>query len=56
MKRASRRTWALGTLDRNGIFTLWFDTTTNRWEVERQGSLVEVEWSDGLDQIRPASP
>lgn len=33
MSRARRRTWALGALDREGIYRLWFDPTRSRWEV-----------------------
>lgn len=32
-KRASKRTWALGTLDRSVVWIMWFDVGTNRWEV-----------------------
>lgn len=34
--RARGRTWALGTLDRDGLYLLWFDVETWRWEIERQ--------------------
>lgn len=37
MAHPNARTWTLATLDRGGVYTLWFDREAFRWEVRAAG-------------------
>lgn len=41
MPHPKRRTWALGTLDQEVVYRLWFDPEAFRWEADAVGTRSE---------------
>ncbi len=58
VRRAKRRDWTLGQLDREAVFLLWWNEPESRWSVEPANVVVQADGEAVLllDQSGTAEP